>query len=82
MTPWALWRIYRRASKVGNLLQEAKVTKSLWVSKVFWFNVLTAAAELAQVLPIPAGTALLVTNAINIGLRLITDKGVTVIPGK
>ena len=56
------------------------MSKTLWTSKTFWFNLLTAGAELAQVIPLPPGTALLVTNAINIGLRLVTDKPVTVLP--
>lgn len=79
MNPVRLLKIYRRASKLGNLIEEANV-KSLWKSKTFWFNLLTGAAELAQVIPLPPGTALLVTNVINIGLRMVTNTGVSVLP--
>ncbi len=56
------------------------MSKSLWKSKTFWFNVLTAAAELTQVLPIPAGTLTIVAAVINVGLRMTTSEPVHVIP--
>lgn len=56
------------------------MSKSLLKSKVFWFNVLTAAAELSNVLPLPAGTAVLVASVVNIGLRFVTAEPVHVLP--
>ena len=80
MNPLQLWRIYRAANRLGNLTQEATV-KGLWKSKTFWFNLLTGAAELAQVIPLPPGTVVLITSVINIGLRLVTTEPVTIVPG-
>ena len=48
-----------------------------WKSKTLWFNVLTGALELSGYLPLPPATALVVTNLINVGLRLITGKPIT-----
>jgi hypothetical protein len=79
MNPIRLWKIYRKANRLGNLLEEGRMKKSLWKSKTFWFNVLTAAGELAQVIPLPPGTTILITNVINIGLRLITKEPVKVV---
>ena len=80
MTVFELWRIYRRAMKLAAFLEDAKMSKSLFTSKLFWFNVLTAAAELSQVLPLPAGYLTIASAVINIGLRIVTDKPVHVLP--
>ena len=74
------WKIYRRAQKLAGFLEEAQMSKSLFTSKLFWFNVLTAAAELSQVLPLPAGYLTIASAIINIGLRIVTDKPVHVLP--
>jgi len=58
------------------------MSKSLFKSRTFWFNVLTASAEIAQVLPLPPGTAIIVSSVVNIGLRLLTNSAVTVVPEK
>ena len=55
-------------------------SKSLWKSKTFWFNLLVAAQELTSVLPLPSGMVAIAATVINIGLRLVTDKAVTVLP--
>ena len=73
-------KILRRAQKLFGLLEEASVSKSLFKSKTFWFNILTAAAELSQVLPIPAGTLVIVASIINVALRFVTDEPVHVLP--
>ena len=73
-------KILRRAQRLFGLFEEAAVSKSLFKSKIFWFNVLSVAAELTQVLPIPAGALVIVVNVINIGLRVITSDPVHVIP--
>ena len=75
-----LWTVYRRAQKLAGLLEEAKMSKHLFTSKTFWFNVLTAAAELTQVLPLPPGTVAIAAAVINIGLRFVTDQSVHVLP--
>ena len=79
MNPLRLLRIYRAGSRVGDLLQEASVSKSLWKSKTFWFNLLSAASTLAGVIPLDPQTATLVIAGINVGLRLITTGPVTVL---
>ena len=55
------------------------MSKSLFASKTFWLNVLSAGLEVSQVLPIPAGYLTLGTNVANIALRLVTDTPVHVI---
>lgn len=52
------------------------MSKNLFASRVFWFNVLTAGAELTQVLPLPAGYLTLAASVINIALRFVTEKPV------
>ena len=80
MNPFRLVKIYRRANKLAGYFEEAAVSKSMFKSKVFWFNVLTAAAELTAVLPLPPGTVILVSSLVNIGLRFVTEKPVHVVP--
>ena len=79
MNPLRLLRIYRRAQTLAGLLEEAQMSKSLFRSRTFWFNVLTAAAELTQVLPLPSGTLVLDASVINIALRFVTEKPVHVV---
>lgn len=79
MNPVRLLKIYRRANKLAGYFEEAQVSKSLWKSKVFWFNVLTASAELMQILPLPPGAVTIAAAVINIGLRFVTDKPVHVV---
>ena len=76
MNPLKLFTIYRRAHKLAGYFEEAQVSKSVFRSKLFWFNVLTTSAELANLIPLPPGTALIVSNLINIALRFVTDKPV------
>lgn len=75
-------KIIKRFQKLFTIIEEGqkKMGKNIIKSKVFWFNILTAAAELMQVIPLPAGTAILIVNGINIALRLITKEPVTVLP--
>lgn len=87
MNPLRLLKIYRKADAVLTKFDTATkdweqrkakgedMSKSLFQSKTFWFNVVMAVLELSQVLPIPAGTLLVVTTAANIVLRLFfTDQ--------
>jgi hypothetical protein len=88
VNPLKLLRIYRKASRIADLLTAATadyertqtVSKSLFASKTFWLNLLTAGAELSGVLHgvIPSGTLLVVSNVLNIALRTITSQPVTV----
>ena len=50
------------------------MNKKLWTSKTFWFQVLSAAAALSGVVPIPPEILAVVVGVINVGLRLVTDK--------
>ena len=75
-----LWRIYRRAQKLAGFLEDARMSKSLWKSKIFWAQILSATCELTQVLPLPAGSATAIGAVATILLRLITDKPVHVLP--
>lgn len=78
MTPWQLWKLYRKVNKVAEQMQAANETKTLWKSRTFWFNILTGAAEVAQYAGglnlVPPGVLGIAGAVINIGLRLVTDK--------
>lgn len=78
MNVFRLWKIYRAAQRLAGRFEEASVSKSLFTSKTWWFNVLSIAAELTNILPLPPGTVLIATNVINIALRFVTDKPVHV----
>lgn len=80
MNVFRLWKVYRASQRLAGYFEEAQVSKSLFRSKVFWFNVLSAAMELSQVIPLPAGTMIIISGIINIGLRIVTDKPVHVLP--
>ena len=80
MKPWHWITLYRRVDAVGDLMQEATV-KSLWRSKTFYFNLLTALAEVFQFVTqyqlLPPGVTVILINLINIGLRMTTTTAVT-----
>lgn len=92
MNPIKLLRIYTRAQRLVDLLTRAsrdwetrthqgdRMSKSLFASKTFWFNILTAVAELSNVLPLPAGTTTLVAAAVNVGLRFVSSQPIHVVP--
>ena len=94
VNPIKLLRIYTRAQRLFDLFtrasrdwdarkaQGADMSKSLFMSKVFWFNVLTAASELTGVLPLPAGTLTIIATVVNVGLRFVTNAPVHVLPSK
>ena len=85
MNPIRLARIYRRASKFFDLVEQGSksyersgsVGKSLIGSKGFWFNLISAGVELAGVLPLPPGTVAAVVAVGNIALRFVTDQPIT-----
>ena len=88
MNPVRLLKIYSRANRLISLFQGASasyertndVSKSLFASKTFWIQVLTAAAELSGVLPIPAGVATMVGSIATIVVRTLTSQPVHVLP--
>ena len=55
------------------------ITKSLFLSKTFWFNIVTVCIELSGVLPIPPGVAGIVVGIGNIALRTLTNQSVHVL---
>lgn len=89
MNPLGLLKIYRRADKLFDLLAKGTKSheqskkdptmKSLFKSKLFWFNILTAAEGFADVLPIPLECKLYTAALINIGLRVVTTSPVQVL---
>jgi len=52
------------------------VSKSLFKSKTFWFNVLTASAALTGVIPLAPEYTATIVGVINVLLRLVTEKPV------
>lgn len=48
------------------------MSKPWWKSKTVLINLLSAAAELAGIIPLPGGTALIIANVLNIALRFVT----------
>ena len=78
MNPLKMLAIYRKASVVIDLLEDAKMNKKLWKSKTFWFNILSGAAALSGVIPLAPEHVAITTAVINIGLRFATDKPVSI----
>lgn len=87
MNPLKLLKIYNKANRVASLVEEGThsyerthdVSKSLFVSKTFWFNLVTATVELTGVLPIPQGTAAGILAVGNVALRLLTNQPVHIV---
>ena len=82
MNPFQLFTLYRRASKLAGYFEEAAVSKSLFTSKLFWFNVLSASASLLSALPFPPEYVATATAVINIALRYVTTTPVHVVSPK
>ena len=79
MNVFRMIKLYRTGQRLAGYFEEAQVSKSLFISKTFWFNVLTAAAEIAGIVPLPPGTAVLIVAGINVALRVITKGPVHVL---
>jgi hypothetical protein len=75
MNPIRMLKIYRRASRLGDLFEEAAVSKSLFKSYIFWTQVVSAALELNAVLPLPPGYTALGGQVLTIALRLLRSNG-------
>mgnify|MGYP001582446516 CR=1 FL=1 len=80
MNPRRLFTLYRRAQQRAGYFEEASVSKSLFLSKIFWFNVLTATAGVFQVIPLPPEYTAVAIGLINIGLRFVTATPVHIVP--
>jgi len=76
MNPLRMFRIHRRVSDLVRVLREGAMKKKLWKSKTFWFQLLSAGAAVAGVIPLPPETLAVIVGLINIGLRLVTDRGI------
>ena len=89
MNPFRFLRLYDSMSRVLTLLQSASasyakegaMSRSLFVSKTFWLNFLTAAVEVTGALSdvIPPGALTLVLAGLNVAIRIITDGPVHVL---
>lgn len=94
MNPLRTLKILTRAQRLFGMLEKGSrdwaqrksrgddMSKSLFASKTFWFNVLTLAVELTGVLPIPQGVATVVVNVGNILIRTVTNQPVHLISGE
>jgi len=80
INPFKLISIYRKAATLFGLLEDAQMKKSLFKSKTFWFNLLSAAAALSGVATDFVSPQILaaITGVINVGLRLVTSEPVSV----
>lgn len=74
-----LWKIYRSSQRIATMFEEASMSKSLFRSKTFWFNVLTAGAALLDVIPLPPEYTAVAVGVINIALRFVTTQPVHVV---
>jgi len=89
VNPFRFLRLYDSMSRVLTLLQSASasyakegaMSRSLFVSKTFWLNFLTAAVEVTGALSdvIPPGALTLVLAGLNVAIRIITDGPVHVL---
>ena len=89
MNPFRFLRLYDSMSRVLTLLQSASasyakegaMSRSLFVSKTFWLNFLTAAVEVTGALSdvIPPGALTLVLAGLNVAIRIITHGPVHVL---
>ena len=77
MNPLKMLAIYRKTSTMIKLLEDARMNKKLWKSKTFWFQILSGAAALSGVIPLAQEHLAIATAVINVGLRLVTDKPVS-----
>jgi hypothetical protein len=81
--PFKILKAFWAAKKLANTVEELKMSKSLFKSRIFWANLLTAAVELSGALSgfLPPGALQLATNVLNIALRLVTSDPVHVVSG-
>jgi hypothetical protein len=60
------------------------MSKSIFASKTFWANTISMVLELSGLLVsvVPVGSLTVATNALNIALRMVTSKSVTLLPSR
>ncbi len=92
MNLWRTIKILKRAQTFFGLLEKGSkdwdglklkgedMSKSLFQSRIFWVQVLTAAAELSQVLPLPTGVATVIGATATAILRVFSAQPVHVLP--
>ena len=81
--PFMILKAFWAVKKLANTVEELKMSKSLFKSRIFWANLLTAAVELSGALSgfLPPGALQLATNVLNIAWRLVTSDPVHVVSG-
>jgi|TARA_Y100000296_G_C4989748_1_gene164783 hypothetical protein len=79
---WTAWKIWRKAAPLLALVKEARVSKNIILSKIFWANAISLGLELTGALTglLAPGTLHVVTTVLTIALRLVTSQPVTVLP--
>ena len=73
-------RLWSKVKPIISVMENAQMSKGIWKSRMFWVNILTPAADLIGILPLPPGTVTLVLGIINVALRAITSTPVHVLP--
>jgi|TARA_R110000824_G_scaffold215627_2_gene402181 hypothetical protein len=74
-------RLWSKVKPIISVMEDAQMSsKPIWKSRMFWLNILTPAADLVGILPLPPGTVTLVLGLINVALRAITSTPVHVLP--
>jgi hypothetical protein len=74
-----LLKLYRNFSTLYGLMEDAKMKKTLWKSRTFWFQILSVAAAISGAVPLPPEITATIVGVINVALRLVTDKPVAVV---
>lgn len=93
MGPIQTLRIFTRGKRLLELFEKAfrdwdvrkrkgetDMSKHPLLSKTLWINVLTAAADLMGVLPLPQGWSVPALAVVNVVLRVLTNKGLSLAP--
>jgi len=78
MGPIKFIRLLSRGRKFVSLVEDG-MSKSLFTSKTFWANLLTAGLDLAQVVPLPPGWSVPALAVLNIALRFVTKQPVHIV---
>ena len=78
-----MWNSFEEATQSHERAKVDPMTKSLFLTKTFWANMLSMVIELFGLLPLPAGVNTIVTNIVNVLLRFfMTNEAVHVVKGE